>query len=171
MAYGPNQPPNSDPIDLERGLQGSSDPLSPTFGGSPYLPTSQTSAGASVARPEVSLHSPAFISQAKISALNLDGSTPVLPASPPPFSAKPSPSSELPTLPYNQTTTNHTVTKPSPAVSLAAVEKVPNEKVIEGSVVPASSKPVPVAAKPKSKPPKIEASRWIRFNLFFNTYR
>ncbi|KAF8598529.1 hypothetical protein BDV93DRAFT_534328 [Ceratobasidium sp. AG-I] len=40
-----------------------------------------------------------------------------------------------------------------------------------GSAAPAPPKPAPGAGGPKSKPPPVEASLWIRFNLFFNTYR
>lgn len=172
MAYDADQPPKSESTDLERGLQGSSDPLSPTFGDGPRFSPSQANPGANLASPEASFNSPALVSQAKIPTLNLGASTPALAASPPPFeSEKPSPSTELPALSYNQATPSHAGTEHSPTVSLVAVEKAPNEKVIGGSVVPLPPKPASVPAKPKSGPPKLEASWWIRFNLFFNTYR
>lgn len=123
---------------------------------------------------EGSFDSPSLASQAKISALNLECSTPCLSTSPPPPALdpeKPSPSSELPTLPYHETASTQTITPSSPTASLGPVEKAPSEKVIQGSVVPAPPKPAPVAAKGKAKSPKVEASLWIRFNLFFNTYR
>ncbi|CUA67991.1 Vacuolar membrane protease [Rhizoctonia solani] len=170
MAYDTNQPSGANAADLERGLQGSSDPLSPTFGGGEFVPTTQIGANAET---EGSFDSRSLASQAKISALRLESSTPSLPtslSSPPAFdSEKPSPSAELPALPYQNTTSSQTTALPSPKVSLAPIEKAPSEKAIQGSVTPAP-KPAP-AGKGKSKPPKIEASLWIRFNLFFNTYR
>ncbi|CAE6508213.1 unnamed protein product [Rhizoctonia solani] len=169
MAYDTNQPPSANAADLERGLQGSSDPLSPTFGGD-FIPPTQAGSSAGT---EGSFDSPSLVSQAKISALNLESSAPSLPRSPPPAfnSEKTSSSSELPTLLYQETPSTQTITPSSPTVSLAPVEKAPSEKAIQGSVIPALPKPAPVTGKGKAKPPNIEASLWIRFNLFFNTYR
>ncbi|KAG9119303.1 hypothetical protein FRC07_005729, partial [Ceratobasidium sp. 392] len=170
MAPETDHSPAPDLADVERGLQGSSDPLSPTFGGA-YVSPTQAVAGSGYITPGGTAASPVFVSQAGISALNLDGSTPVLPSSPPPpfDSSKPSPTTELPILEYSQADPNQTAVDLVRKVSLGPVEKSLNEKVIQGSVVPAE--PKPAAAKPKSKPPQIEASLWIRFNLFFNTYR
>ncbi|CEL54801.1 hypothetical protein RSOLAG1IB_07335 [Rhizoctonia solani AG-1 IB] len=166
MTYESNQPTGVNAADLERGLQGSSDPLSPTFGGGDFVPSTQVGAGADIGE---LLDSPPLASHTKISELHLEPSSPILPTSPPPpfESEKSSPTSELPTLPYHTTPSAQTITPSSPTVSLSPVEKVPSEKAIQGSVVPAPPKP----AQAKSKPPKIEASLWIRFNLFFNTYR
>ncbi|KAJ1305452.1 hypothetical protein OPQ81_000462 [Rhizoctonia solani] len=170
MAYDTNQLSGTNAADLERGLHGSSDPLSPTFGGGEFIPPTQ--AGNSTDT-DGSFNPPSLVSQAKISALNLESSTPSFPTSPPPAfeSEKASPTSELPNLPYHQTPSTQTIAPSSPTVSLGPVEKAPSEKVIQGSVVPASPKPAPVTGKSKAKPPEIEASLWIRFNLFFNTYR
>ncbi|CAE6385772.1 unnamed protein product [Rhizoctonia solani] len=166
MAYESDQPARANAADLERGLQGSSDPLSPNFGGGDFIPPAQVGSGESVGQRS---DSPSLSSQAKISALNLEASSPTVPTSPPPAfeSEKPSPTSELPTLPYQATPSTETTAPSSPTVSLAPVENSPSEKAIQGSVIPATPKPGP--AKPK--PPKIEISLWIRFNLFFNTYR
>ncbi|CAE6528025.1 unnamed protein product [Rhizoctonia solani] len=170
MACNINQLSGANSADLECGLQGSSDPLSPSFGGGEFvLPThSGTSAGT-----EDSFDSRSLVSQAKISALHLENPTPSLPTSSPPAfdSEKPSPSTELPSLPYQTTPSTQTITLPSPTVSLAPVEKAPSEKVIQGSVVPAPPKPTLAAGKGKAKPSDVEANLWIRFNLFFNTYR
>ncbi|QRV78335.1 nonribosomal peptide synthetase [Ceratobasidium sp. AG-Ba] len=167
--------PEIDPIstrditDVERGLQGSSDPLSPTFGGA-YASPSQVLLSTGSVTPDESVTPPVVVSQAAISALNLDGSIPVVPDSPPPAfdSTKPSPTADLPVLAYARTDPNQTAVELVRKVSLGPVEKVPNEKVIQGSTAPKS---MPAGAKPKPKPPQIEASLWIRFNLFFNTYR
>ncbi|EUC53982.1 non-ribosomal peptide synthetase-like protein [Rhizoctonia solani AG-3 Rhs1AP] len=168
MACNINQLSGANSADLECGLQGSSDPLSPSFGGGEFvLPAhSGTSAGT-----EGSFDSRSLVSQTKISALHLENSTPSLPTSSPPAfdSEKPSPSTELPSLPYQTTPSTQTITLPSPTVSLAPVEKAPSEKVIQGSVVPAP--PALAAGKGKAKPSNVEANLWIRFNLFFNTYR
>ncbi|CAE6336060.1 unnamed protein product [Rhizoctonia solani] len=166
MAYEPNQSAGANAADLERGLQGSSDPLSPNFGGGDFIPPTQVGSGKGI---EESSDSSSLVPQAKISALELESSSPGLRAGPPPAfeSEKSSPTSELPTLPYQETQSTETTTPPSPTASLAPVEKEPNEKAIQGSIVPTPPKP----AQAKSKPPSIEASLWIRFNLFFNTYR
>ncbi|KAF8714714.1 hypothetical protein RHS03_00117, partial [Rhizoctonia solani] len=166
MAYEPNQSAGVNAADLERGLQGSSDPLSPNFGGGDFISPTQVGSGKGI---EESSDSSSLVPQAKISALELESSSPGVRTGPPPAfeSEKPSPTSELPTLPYQETQSTETTIPPSPTASLAPVEKEPNEKAIQGSVVPAPPKP----AQAKSKPPKIEASLWIRFNLFFNTYR
>ncbi|KAF8751235.1 hypothetical protein RHS01_08629 [Rhizoctonia solani] len=166
MAYESNQSAGANAADLERGLQGSSDPLSPNFGGGDFIPPTQVGSGKGI---EESSDSSSLVPQAKISALELESSSPGLRAGPPPAfeSEKSSPTSELPTLPYQETQSTETTTPPSPTASLAPVEKEPNEKAIQGSIVPAPPKP----AQAKSKPPNIEASLWIRFNLFFNTYR
>ncbi|CAE6535541.1 unnamed protein product [Rhizoctonia solani] len=169
MAYDTNQSSGANAADLERGLQGSSDPLSPTFGGGDFI--SPTQADTSMGT-EGSFDSPSLVSQAKISALPLENLTPSLPTSPPAFeSEKSSLSAELPALPYHTTSSAQTIALPSSTVSLAPVEKALSEKAIQGSVVLAPHKPAPAAGKGKAKPPKIEASLWIRFNLFFNTYR
>ncbi|KAG8793830.1 hypothetical protein FRC12_001460 [Ceratobasidium sp. 428] len=172
MAPETDHSPAQDLADVERGLQGSSDPLSPTFGGA-YMSPTQAVTGSGYVTPSGPAVSPPLVSQAGISALNLDGSTVILPDTPPPpfDSSKPSPAAELPVLEYTQDDRNQTAVDLVRKVSLGLVEKAPSEKVIQGSVVPAETKSAPPAAKPKSKPPQIEASLWIRFNLFFNTYR
>ncbi|KAL5633851.1 hypothetical protein ACGC1H_005888 [Rhizoctonia solani] len=170
MVHDTNQLSGANATDLERGLQGSTDPLSPTFGGEEFISPAHSGASAGT---EGSFDSHSLVSQAKISALHLENATPSLSSSSPPAfdSEKPSPSTELPTLPYQTTPSAQTITLPSPTVSLAPVEKAPSEKAIQGSVIPAPPKPALAAGKGKSKPPNIEASLWIRFNLFFNTYR
>lgn len=168
-----DHPPTLDITDVERGIHGSSDPLSPSFGGGVCTSPFQTSTGAGYLTPGGTLVSPAVVSQAGISALNLQGSTPILSASPPPpfDSAKASPTADLPSLSYEPTLVSQSIPELVRQVSLGPVEKAPSEKVIIGSAAPAPPKPTPGAGGPKSKPPQVEASLWIRFNLFFNTYR
>ncbi|KAF8754616.1 hypothetical protein RHS01_05838 [Rhizoctonia solani] len=116
MAYESNQSAGANAADLERGLQGSSDPLSPNFGGGDFISPTQVGSGKGIEESSDS-------------------------------------SSLLPTLPYQETQSTETTTPPSPTASLAPVEKEPNEKAIQGSIVPAPPKP----AQAKSKPPNIEA--------------